>query len=222
MFVPWLARKSKSPRSSRPMLTAMARWRFRAYCSPRARAGWRSVRWRKAWRLRRGGIDAPRILIMGGFLPYEGEAVVEHKLTPCSIRSTRSARCMSWLAGWARKLSYHLKIDSGMGRLGTRAGAAAILETLRANAARPPGRSDDALRVSRRLHHPQTADQLAYFHAVCDRLREARRCGRAGCTPPAPTPSVTGGPRAGTTWCAPAMRFTDTSHPRAARRRRSC
>ena len=32
--------------------------------------------------LRCGGIRGPRILIMGGVLPYEGEAVVEHSLTP--------------------------------------------------------------------------------------------------------------------------------------------
>ena len=32
--------------------------------------------------LRCGGIHQPRILVMGGFLPYEGEALVEYDLTP--------------------------------------------------------------------------------------------------------------------------------------------
>ena len=32
--------------------------------------------------LRCGGIREARILVMGGFLPYEAEAVVEHDLTP--------------------------------------------------------------------------------------------------------------------------------------------
>src|SRR5262249_24850154 len=32
--------------------------------------------------LRRGGITEPHILVMGGFLPYEAEALVEFGLTP--------------------------------------------------------------------------------------------------------------------------------------------
>ena len=32
--------------------------------------------------LREGGILGVRILVMGGFLPYEGDALVEHGLTP--------------------------------------------------------------------------------------------------------------------------------------------
>ena len=32
--------------------------------------------------LRRGGMEGTRILVMGGFLPYEGEAVAEYDLTP--------------------------------------------------------------------------------------------------------------------------------------------
>ena len=122
--------------------------------------------------LRRGGIDAPSILIMGGFLSYESEAIVEYKLTPV-LHSLDRIRKMDELARrMGRKLSYHLKIDSGMGRLGTLAGAPAILETLRETSRGSPGRSDDAFRVGRRLHHSQTENQLAYFHALTDRLRE--------------------------------------------------
>ena len=32
--------------------------------------------------LRRGGMEGIRILVMGGFLPYEGEAVAQYDLTP--------------------------------------------------------------------------------------------------------------------------------------------
>ncbi|MGA7236377.1 MAG: alanine racemase [Bryobacteraceae bacterium] len=122
--------------------------------------------------LRRGGIDAPSILIMGGFLSYESEAIVEYNLTPV-LHSLDRIRKMDELARrMGRKLSYHLKIDSGMGRLGTRAGAPAILETLR--------ETSDARLEGLMTHFASAADyttlqtenQLAYFHALTDRLRE--------------------------------------------------
>jgi alanine racemase len=122
--------------------------------------------------LRRGGIDAPSILVMGGFLSYESEAIVEYNLTPV-LHSLDRIRKMDELARrMGRKLSYHLKIDSGMGRLGTRAGAPAILETLR--------ETSDARLEGLMTHFASAADyttlqtenQLAYFHALTDRLRE--------------------------------------------------
>ena len=45
-------------------------------------AGWRSARWMKASRCGAAASARPRILVMGGFLPYEGEALVEYDLTP--------------------------------------------------------------------------------------------------------------------------------------------
>jgi alanine racemase len=122
--------------------------------------------------LRSGGVDAPRILVMGGFLSYESEAIVEYNLTPV-LHSLERIRRMDELARQlGRKLSYHLKIDSGMGRLGTRAGAQAILETLR--------ETPDAHLEGLMTHFASAADyttlqtenQLAYFHALWDRLRE--------------------------------------------------
>ena len=81
--------------------------------------------------LRRGGIQQARILVMGGFLPYEGEALVEHDLTP-AVHSLDQMRLLDRLRGAlpGKPIPYHLKIDSGMGRLGTRAAAAEILAAL--------------------------------------------------------------------------------------------
>jgi alanine racemase len=61
--------------------------------------------------LRQGGIKA-RILVMADFLPEERAALEHHNLTPVihSLDDLAAAR-----------VPYHLKIDSGMGRLGTRA-----------------------------------------------------------------------------------------------------
>jgi alanine racemase len=60
--------------------------------------------------LRQGGITA-RILVMADFLPEEREALDKFQLTPVihSLDDVGEAR-----------VPYHLKIDSGMGRLGTR------------------------------------------------------------------------------------------------------
>lgn len=123
--------------------------------------------------LRCGGIRGARILIMGGFLPYEGEGLVEHGLTPV-LHSLDQIRQVHELAsGGGHTIPYHLKIDSGMGRLGTRASAAAILDVLK----QTPQASLEGLMThfasAADYTSTQTADQLAYFHAVCDRLRRA-------------------------------------------------
>lgn len=78
-------------------------------------------------RLRVSGIGAPRILVMGGFLNYEIPALLEHRLTP-AVHSLAEIRDLDRAGGAAgRALPYHLKIDSGMGRLGTRASAGDIV-----------------------------------------------------------------------------------------------
>jgi alanine racemase len=122
--------------------------------------------------LRCGGIGEPRILIMGGMLPYEGEAVVEHALTPV-LHSLEQIRQLHELASGRRGIRYHLKIDSGMGRLGTRASAAAILDVLN----QTPHAQLEGLMThfasAADYTSTQTADQLAYFHTVCGHLRSA-------------------------------------------------
>lgn len=74
--------------------------------------------------LRLAGIGA-RILVMGGFLPYEAGALAEHNLTP-AVHSLDEVAEVDRLG-----VPYHLKIDSGMGRLGTRAGAEEIVAAVR-------------------------------------------------------------------------------------------
>ena len=64
---------------------------------------------------------------MGGFLPYEADALVEYGLTPV-VHSLDQMRQVDELGrGRVQPFRYHLKIDSGMSRLGTRATAAEIL-----------------------------------------------------------------------------------------------
>jgi len=81
--------------------------------------------------LRAAGVAAS-ILVMAGFLPHERDALVEHGLTPTaqSLEDIAELDRMAQAAG--RPLGFHLKIDSGMGRLGTRAQAEEIVAALRA------------------------------------------------------------------------------------------
>ncbi|HEX4749461.1 MAG TPA: alanine racemase [Bryobacteraceae bacterium] len=67
--------------------------------------------------LRDAGINA-RILVMADFLPYSREPMLQHNLTPV-VHSLEALRDLNQLAaGRGKSTRYHLKIDTGMGRLG--------------------------------------------------------------------------------------------------------
>jgi alanine racemase len=123
--------------------------------------------------LRRGGIRDPRILVMGGFLPYEAEALLEFDLTPAVHSLEQIAQVNRLAETWGKTIRYHLKIDSGMGRLGTRAPAEEILMALE----RAPHAQLEGLMThfasAADYTRAQTVEQLAYFHAVAERLRQA-------------------------------------------------
>jgi alanine racemase len=110
---------------------------------------------------------------MGGFLPYESEALVEHDLTP-AVHSLEQMRELDSLAQASGKsIPFHLKIDSGMGRLGTRAGAPEILADLaELRHARLEGLMTHFASAAD-YTSSQTADQLVYFHAICAALQQA-------------------------------------------------
>ncbi len=123
--------------------------------------------------LRCGGIHDSRILVMGGFLPYEAEALAEYDLTPAVhyFEQLRDLDRAARLAG--RPIAFHLKIDSGMGRLGTRAGAREIVAALAdVQYARLEGLMTHFASAAD-YTSTQTAEQLAYFHHVSGELRRA-------------------------------------------------
>lgn len=123
--------------------------------------------------LREKGIASPRILVMGGFLSYEIPAMVEHRLTPAvhSLAEIADLDRAGSQAGVA--VSYHLKIDSGMGRLGTRASAAEIVNAI--------GCARHAVFEGMMTHFASAADyssaqtgqQLEYFDDVLAKLSAA-------------------------------------------------
>ena len=82
--------------------------------------------------LREAGITA-RLLVMADFLPSEREYLFEHDLTPAlhSLEDIASYHALAKNRGIVAP--FHLKIDSGMGRLGTRASALEIVLALSAS-----------------------------------------------------------------------------------------
>ncbi len=112
--------------------------------------------------LRRQGIRA-RILVMADFLPDERAGLEEFHLTPVihSLEDLAAAR-----------VPYHLKIDSGMGRLGTRAGPEEVARAVLAAPAKMEGVMTH-FASSGNYESRQTEDQLVHFERVLAGLREA-------------------------------------------------
>ena len=118
--------------------------------------------------LREAGVRS-RILVMGGLLPFEREAVWNCALTPV-------VHSLAELAAWdsaGRELAVHLKIDTGMSRLGVTAEPAETVAAVR---------SLRHVRLEGLMSHfasaedfstPQTAEQTGRFAAVQAALHEA-------------------------------------------------
>jgi alanine racemase len=73
----------------------------------------------EAAELRDYGIEIP-ILLLGGMRPDEAPVVVEHSLTPCLFSLDAAKALDEESAKSGAKSPYHLKIDTGMTRLGVR------------------------------------------------------------------------------------------------------
>lgn len=120
--------------------------------------------------LREAGLGRPRILVMGGFLPYEADALIEFGLTPAVHGPDQIRQAESAARRRDTRLSLHLKIDSGMGRLGTRASAAQILAAV----AGSPHTAVEGLMTHfaspADYNSSQTGEQLAYFRSLAAEL----------------------------------------------------
>jgi alanine racemase len=122
--------------------------------------------------LRRAGIKKP-VLVMTGFLPQEWPALLEGALTPAVHSLTDLAALEHVARESGTAVNYHLKIDSGMHRLGTRAPVDEIIAALRLTThARLEG-------IMTHFASPadytskQTEDQSAYFSNIIEELRAA-------------------------------------------------
>jgi alanine racemase len=129
--------------------------------------------------LRDRGITT-RILVMADFLAAERAGLLEYNLTPVIHSLADIAEWDRLAAGSGRgePRDYHLKIDSGMGRLGTRAAAPEIVEAIgAAKHARLEGLMTH-FASSANYASTQTDEQLLAFETICAELA------RAGVHPP--------------------------------------
>lgn len=122
--------------------------------------------------LRQAGMGT-RILVMADFLPVGRVAMLDYDLTPV-IHSLEDVRELEHLAASrGAPAKFHLKIDSGMGRLGTRAAAQEIADTLRsAPHLQLEGLMTHFASVADFSVH-QTEDQTSYFTGLCATLAGA-------------------------------------------------
>jgi alanine racemase len=122
--------------------------------------------------LRESGISA-RILVMADFLPASRPLFLEYGLTP-AIHSIEGILAYERLAASrGQAASFHLKIDSGMGRLGTRAAPSEILQTLAECRAATLEGLMTHFASAPNYHSTQTEEQMATFTAVLQALRNA-------------------------------------------------
>jgi alanine racemase len=122
--------------------------------------------------LRASGNQA-HILVMADFLPENRDALAAFRLTPV-IHSLEDLAAV--------RVPYHLKIDSGMGRLGTRAGPSEILQAVTAAAAQNEGAPLEGLMThfasAGNFDSSQTDEQIHSFERVLAAFREAGRVPR--------------------------------------------
>jgi alanine racemase len=122
--------------------------------------------------LREAGI-VTRILVMADFLPCERQALLDYRLTPVvhSLDDIAALSTLSQQRGTAT--AFHLKIDSGMGRLGTRSEPDEILRAVASN----PWASLEGIMThfasAADYSSPQTEAQIQRFAHICDALAGA-------------------------------------------------
>ncbi len=122
--------------------------------------------------LRRAGLQS-RILVMAGVMPYEREALLEYRLTP-ALHALDELQAIDRLAESAgAPVPFHLKIDSGMARLGANASVESIVKALRSvRHARLEGLMTHFASAAD-YSSAQTDRQITYFESVCCGLEAA-------------------------------------------------
>jgi alanine racemase len=122
--------------------------------------------------LRDAGITA-RILVMADFLPFTREALLAHELTPV-IHSLENLTDLNRLgAAHDRRYRYHLKIDTGMGRLGVRVDPSVICEAIHSARNTEIEGLMTHFASAANYQADQTDEQIATFNQVAEALNRA-------------------------------------------------
>jgi len=122
--------------------------------------------------LRDAGIRC-RILVTADFLPAERSGLLDYNLTPVIHSLQDIAEWDKLAAERDASPSYHLKIDSGMGRLGTRASASEILNAIQAAKRVQLEGLMTHFASSADYSSSQTDDQIRVFDGICSHLSAA-------------------------------------------------
>ena len=149
------------------------------------------ARLHEAVELRKAGLEAP-ILIFGYSLPDSAPTLIDYELTQTVYSPTTAKALSEQAARQGKKIKVHIKVDSGMGRLGL------LLEEPAAGVSRnsqPAGIVSDVEAISRLANlevngiftHFATSDSAdkSYANRQLKRFMEfLNRLDRAGLTPP--------------------------------------
>jgi len=123
--------------------------------------------------LRRAGVKTP-VLVLGGLYDGQEEAFVRHELTACLSDAAGVARLHRAALNFGHPLPFHLKVDTGMSRLGfLPAELASVLEDL---AERPELEMEgflSHLALADEDDHPRNDAQIFLFRAMLERIRGA-------------------------------------------------
>ena len=123
--------------------------------------------------LRRLGLTQP-VIVLGGVFPGEEVAVLEHDLQPALFDLDAARRLDAAARSAGRRIPCHLKIDTGMGRLGFRPerldAVLALLKTLPGLELRGVA---SHLAMADEPERPFTAEQLGRFDAVVEQVHSA-------------------------------------------------
>jgi alanine racemase len=123
--------------------------------------------------LRRAGIVRP-ILVLGGIYPDQEEEVGRHALTPCLFDLAAARRLNAFALAAGGVFPFHLKLDTGMGRVGFRPeelsavlGEFAVLKGLTMEGV------ITHLALADEPEHPFTDEQLRLFRDCLGQIRAA-------------------------------------------------
>jgi alanine racemase len=123
--------------------------------------------------LRQAGIEV-EILVMADFLHDERDAIVDYNLTPV-LHSIQHIRDLDNLAAKAQRcLSYHLKVDTGLSRLGVQASCEEILSAVQSSSNTTLHGVMTHLASAEDFASSQTDSQVSAFLSIIDELGEVK------------------------------------------------
>ena len=122
--------------------------------------------------LRDAGIKA-RIVVLADFLPFNREAMLAHDLTPVIHSLDALDELNDLAAARNERVRCHLKIDTGMGRLGVRAGAPEIANAILAARYVEVEGLMTHFASAGNYQTGQTEEQIALFESIIHFLTQA-------------------------------------------------